>query len=301
MSSNGNKTKKGRAQAVAAWEWFKEAAWLQVLLIVGVVVGLVVAIPFVVKAITNAINNNDSDFFDSHRISYAQLEKYIEGKDKNCNGYFGEHGNNKFTDDGKFDFNSYDYEGFTVIFYASDCDNCDTFQSPLETWFNNFNKNYGEGHLKLYTVDVSWDTSDDEDAANNRGNQKLYNNKYISLEEQRDYTRSLYQVYKNQDPVHQSSSVDPETLKDYETEGDLDAKTMNTPTIVSYSKKTSDTSYITDLEGYNSDSTKENIMQYTTPSMVLFGNPTGLSLSNSTDVATMMQDLYGFKDYKGSN
>ena len=41
-SSNEKKSGKGRAQAVAAWEWFKEAAWLQVLLIVGVVVGLVV-------------------------------------------------------------------------------------------------------------------------------------------------------------------------------------------------------------------------------------------------------------------
>ena len=46
MSSKDNKKKgAGRAHAVAAWEWFKEAAWLQVLLIVGLVVGVVVAIP----------------------------------------------------------------------------------------------------------------------------------------------------------------------------------------------------------------------------------------------------------------
>ena len=48
-SSNEKKTGKARARAVAAWEWFKEAAWLQVLLIVGVVVGIVVSIPYDVK------------------------------------------------------------------------------------------------------------------------------------------------------------------------------------------------------------------------------------------------------------
>ena len=37
MSANKEKKNANRAHAVAAWEWFKEAAWLQVLLIVGVV------------------------------------------------------------------------------------------------------------------------------------------------------------------------------------------------------------------------------------------------------------------------
>ena len=55
MSSKDNKKKgAGRAHAVAAWEWFKEAAWLQVLLIVGLVVGVVVAIPYAVKGISGS-------------------------------------------------------------------------------------------------------------------------------------------------------------------------------------------------------------------------------------------------------
>ena len=64
MSSKDNKKKgAGRAHAVAAWEWFEEAAWLQVLLIVGLVVGVVVAIPYAVKGISGRVNNSKSTFF----------------------------------------------------------------------------------------------------------------------------------------------------------------------------------------------------------------------------------------------
>ena len=45
-STEVRKNSKAKANLVAFWEWFKSAAWLQVLLIVGVVVAVVVSIPY---------------------------------------------------------------------------------------------------------------------------------------------------------------------------------------------------------------------------------------------------------------
>lgn len=295
-SSNEKKSGKGRAQAVAAWEWFKEAAWLQVLLIVGVVVGLVVSIPFVVKGIANAVSNDESSFFDEHRINYTQLNKYLDGSDKGANGYIGD---GTLDADGKINFNN-DLNGFSVIFYKSNCSNCDTLQKPLENWYKDFNKKYGDGKIKLYTIDISWDDDDDEDAAANEGTYNLYDNKYISLEQQNDVQAAIKNVYLDQDDVHKASSVTEEILnKDLTAE--TGGGTLPTPCMISYVKKSSDANYITNLDSYNADTKKDNVIQYTTPSMVLFGPQSGLSFSNAANVATIMMDLYHFQDWKGNN
>ncbi len=299
MSSNETKTKKGRAHAVAAWEWFKEAAWLQVLLIVGVVVGIVVAIPFVVKGITNAINSDNSSFYKEHRIDYKKLGMYLTGEDKNCNGSVGDQ---KFDENGKFDLNN-GKEGFVVMFYKSNCDNCSNLQSNLETWYKNFNKDYANGNLKFYTIDVSWDVDDSTDAVNNEGIASLYDNKFITLQQQMDASRSFISTYESQDETHSGSestkkSVIENFSKDFTA--DKDGGTMPTPTIVTYIKDKTAANYITDVDGYNADSAKTNVLQYCKPNKVICDAPSGLSYTNAANVSTMMIDVYNFQEYKVS-
>ena len=83
------KNSKAKTNAVATWEWFKSAAWLQVLLIVAVVVGLVISIPYIVSAVKSATTNNTITFFEDHRINYDRFQKFINGEDKDCNGVVG--------------------------------------------------------------------------------------------------------------------------------------------------------------------------------------------------------------------
>lgn len=295
MSSSKVKNKgSGKARALAAWEWFKEAAWLQVLLIVGIVVGLVVAIPFVVKGITDIANNDDSKFYKSNRITYTQLEKYLNGSDKTCDGYIGD---NQFDKDGKIVFEN-GKTGFVVMFYKSNCPNCDSMEKHLEKWYSNFNKKYGEGNIKFYTVDVSWVVDDDDKATEKEGNYADYSNKYISLEQQQFVQDSIRDVYLDQDDEHQTSTVEEETLKK-RLDGATDGGTLPTPCFLTFSKDVNAANYISDVAGYEADTEKTNIMQYVTPRQVIFGAIGSLSLSNATDVAREMNDIYFFQTYKG--
>lgn len=299
MSSNETKTNKGRAHAVAAWEWFKEAAWLQVLLIVGVVVGVVVAIPFAVKGITNAVNSDSSSFYKEHRIDYKKLGMYLTGEDKSCNGTIGDQ---KFDSDGKFDLSG-EKEGFVVMFYKSNCDNCSNLQKNIESWYKNFNKDYAKGNLKFYTIDVSWDVDDDTKSVNNEGIKSLYNNKFISLEEQMAASKSFIITFESQDETHSGSestkkSVIENFSKDFTA--DKDGGTMPTPTIVTYMKDKSASNYITNIDGYNADTEKKNVLQYCSPSKVICDAPKGLSFTNAANVASMMIDIYNFQEYKVS-
>lgn len=266
-SSEEKKSNKGRAHALAAWEWFKEAAWLQVLLIVAVVVGLVIAIPFVVQAIVNAVNANDSNFYEEHRIKYADAQKYVDGKDSKAAGWIG---------DGKTEYStSGDKEGFVVLYYKQNDTDCTNLQSRIETWYNNFNKNYGEGNLKFYSIDVSWCPNDSDNIADYEGNRSKYDNPYISLEEQQDVMDSVKEVYLKQDDTHQSSSVTEETLEKRLDTG-ANVSTMETPLFITYSRK----------KGSNDkfDMTK-----------VIFDSVGSLSNSSETDVAKLMLDIYNFQ------
>ena len=294
-SSNEKKTGKARARAVAAWEWFKEAAWLQVLLIVGVVVGIVVSIPYVVKGISSAINNNTSTFYDEHRIDYKKFNSYLDGSDTSCNGYMGDY---TMTDDNKINFNN-DKQGFVVMMYKSNCDSCNTLQKNLENCYKNFNKKYGEGKIKFYTIDVSWDIDDDDKAATNSGKYDYYNNSYITLEQQMDVQFAVKDTYLDQDDTHKSSAVTEDTLNNDLT-ADTTGGTLPTPMIITFIKDKEAKNYITETTAYEADAEKTNIIQYCKPAQVIMGPLSGLSFSSAINVSTMMHDVYHFELYKGT-
>ncbi len=290
-SSKEKKNSKASVHAIAAWEWFKEAAWLQVLLIIVVVVGLVISIPYAVKGISSALAKDDSKFYEEHRINYATLNNFLEGKDTSCNGIIGD-GNDGY-DESK--------EGFVVLFEKSNCDNCKSVQKPLETWYKTTNdKDYAKGNLKLYTIDISWDTEDTDKATANEGKYNDYKNEYISIEQQFDVQNAIKNVYLDQDDVHKATSVTEEVLNKDLTATD-NGGTLPAPCFVTFIKDKSATNYITNIDAYNGDTEKSNVIQYTTPSKVIFGPLSGLSFTSARDVAVCMSDIYFLKEYKGNH
>ena len=266
-SSEEKKSTRNRAHALAAWEWFKEAAWLQVLLIVGVVVGLVVAIPFVVQAIVNAVNSSSSNFYEAHRAKYSEVQKYIEGNDKNAAGTIGE---------GKYEYSvSTENEGFVVMYYKQNDSDCSNMQARIETWYNNFNKNYGEGNLKFYTIDCSWYPTDETKTKDYEGNVDKYENSYITLDEQQNVMDSVKDVYLAQNDTHKSSSVTEETFNTRLQTGTT-ATTLETPLFITYTRNKSTGGKFT-------------------MSKVIFDMIGSYSNTSESDVAKQMLDIFNFK------
>lgn len=289
MSSKENKKKgAGRAHAVAAWEWFKEAAWLQVLLIVGLVVGVVVAIPYAVKGISSMVNDSKSNFFSSHAITYEQLNKKIDGTDKS----------GKAVGEGKTSFSiSEDKDGFVVLFYKDNCDGCDSRQSHVETWYNNFNKKNAK--IEFYCVNVAWKPGDSDESNTNQGQYALYDNSNITLEEQRDVQNKVRDVYLNNDENHKNSEVTEEKLK-ADLTAEKDGGTLPTPFFVAFTKDKTAINYITDTAGYDADKAagkKNTAFIRSTPTRAIVTPFASLSLTSSTDVASRMLDIYGFQTY----
>lgn len=270
--TNQKRTGKGRARATAAWEWFKEAAWLQVLLIVGVVVALVVSIPYIISAISNAVNDKTSDFYQSHRITYDEYEKMVNGEDDNrTKGAVG---------NGSYDYGKSDSKnGFVVMFYKSNCDNCTTMQPHIEDWYDNFNSKYAENKVLFYAIDVSWDDDNADDAKNNEGKQSLYDNQYITLEQQQEVINNVRDVYLR-DNNPQNSAVTETTLNTNIITA-TGGSTIPTPCFLTYTRD-------------NSKTGKYELTQVT------FGAIGSLSLSSNEDVAKIMLDIYQFQYVSGS-
>ncbi len=272
---NEKKNSKARAHAVAGWEWFKEAAWLQVLLIVGLVVGIVVSIPYIVSAVKSAVDNNESGFYSAHNINYDQFNKMLDGKDKNnSDGVIG----NNSTNFGV----SEDKTGFVVMFYKDNCENCKSMQEGMENWYNDYNSKYANGKLKFYTINAGWRPGSETDSQSYQGTDPdiNYQNTNITLQQQYDVQQAIKSVYLEQDSTHQNTSVTEDTLNtrlDTYTGGG----TLPTPTFLTYTRdKTSDS--------FKLDS----------PAKVICGLIGSLSSSSYSDIAAQMSDIFLFQNYK---
>lgn len=289
--------KSAKARWLAFWEWFKAAAWLQVLLIVGLVVGVVVSIPFIVNAITEAANNQTSKFYKNHRIDYSKLEGFLKGDDKGCNGLIGTDQQNRKEDE-KFTYSETE-EGFVVLLYKSNCDTCNSMQPVIETWYNNFNKEYANNGLKLYTIDVSWVYKKADKTIEKEGNKNDYDNKTISLEQQAILKDAVKQTYFDElDDVDTGeiygaykTVVSKELLNKTMINGNQ-SSTIPTPCFLTYTKQKSATNYLTSSE-------YETPVENAKPRQVIFGNIKDVSLTEIEGVQNQMCDCYWINKWKG--
>jgi len=271
--------KKLRAQTTAAGEWFKQSAWLQVLLIVGAVIGVVVAIPYIVKCASD--KTETSNFYKSKQINFSKgsnsLTSILNGEVPNSAGIVGDgiKGSETYSED---------LEGFVVMYYKMNDDNCKTEQIHLQHAFETMSGTKKiKGQLKFYTVNVAWTPNDEDNMATNEGVPGKYDNSYITLEEQEIVFQSIKSTYLAQDTMYLNSNVTSNSFNDKfdsTTSGSL--HTLPTPCFCLYTKKKSETKYA----GLDK------------PTKVIFNSVSSLSNSADDAVMTQLYDIYNIKLYQ---
>lgn len=109
--------------------WFKDTAWIQVLLIIIVIFGVFVSIPYIVRGIQGAVENakTSSTYYKDNRIKYSELEEKVN------------------RDDGKI---------VTMIYYSPTCSVCNEHQKAMAEYFG---KNGLGKDRVVYTIDVTDD------------------------------------------------------------------------------------------------------------------------------------------------
>ncbi len=123
-----------------AWIWFKETAWIQVILVVILVFGIVLSIPFIVRAATAESDDSTKNikYLENRRVDYDQLADRIQDT------------SHKYT---------------VVFFYSPSDDNCSTLGGYLRDYI--LNSDYfdmTEFRDSLVTFDITrTDEADDSD------------------------------------------------------------------------------------------------------------------------------------------
>ena len=121
------------------WDWIKQTAWIQPLLIVGIIFGVIFSIPSIVKAV-NASKKEKSTYntyYHNYKLSLdgeanseadnftAKLAKALEGDDAEFKESYG----SKYG------------EKFFVAYVAKECDKCEDAKEGFSTFEKKFNKN----------------------------------------------------------------------------------------------------------------------------------------------------------------
>lgn len=281
--------KKAKAHVTAGWEWFKEAAWLQVLLIVGVVVGIVVSIPYIASAIKANINGDNSGFYKAHRIDYSKYEKLVKGNDKDAAGLLGSDLVN-YDETAKDTSNRYtsDYEGFVVMFYKDNDSTTTEMQKYLEKAYKKVQETTAvNSKIKFYTMDVAWvlDNSSDSTTAESSHDKINYDNSTISLEQQTAISQALLERYEQQE----SYEFDPDNM--YYSKDNLSKLNKTISDSVGDNQTLPTVTYVTYRREKNSNSEYK-------PYKVVIGNLSGISDTNETNLMAQLYDLTLIQRYK---
>ena len=150
------------------WDWIKQTAWIQPLLIVGVIFGVIFSIPSIVKAVK--ANRKEKSTYAAY---YHNFKLSLEGgKDSDAD---------KFTDDlfkvmyeDKVDeFRSAHSDlgdKFFVAYVAKDCDKCESAKEGFKKFQDDFSKyvdadETNSFHLvTIFTDDETSETEEDKTA-----------------------------------------------------------------------------------------------------------------------------------------
>ena len=150
------------------WDWIKQTAWIQPLLIVGVIFGVIFSIPSIVKAV-QASKKEKSTYAAYYHNYKLSLEG---GKDSDAD---------KFTDDlyevihdGKVEeFNTKHSDlgnKFFVAYVAKDCDKCESAKEGFKQFQDKFSKYVDADETEsfnlvtIFTDDETSETEEDQTA-----------------------------------------------------------------------------------------------------------------------------------------
>ena len=125
---------------VALWNWIKETAWVQPLLIVGCIFAIIFSIPYIVSGIQSLISDDDAfEYLEDNMLSMEDtykgeseadefLEEYLDVANEWTDIYTGESTSTTAIDSFKKKYG----EKMFFVLASSDCDACSNISEALE-------------------------------------------------------------------------------------------------------------------------------------------------------------------------
>ena len=153
------------------WDWIKNTAWIQPLLIVGIIFGVIFSIPSIVKAV-----KADKKAKSTYNTYYHRFKLSLENEaNSEADDFTTKLGKAISGDDAEFKQTYGDKFGekFFVAYVAKDCDKCEDAKEGFDTFEKKLNKNDSfksavegeEFHLvTIFADDENKDTTDSQTA-----------------------------------------------------------------------------------------------------------------------------------------
>lgn len=169
---------------IKLWNWIKETAWIQPLLIVGVVFAIIFSISPIVSACSNYWSNEDVKFYINRKYSLDNIFDDYENCDayKLINNIY--EAEQLYTSSTATDaeksaaIKKLPAEKFFLMFYSESCDVCksssDAFDYLVDAWNGSNSYFKSEEQFKMVTIDVKEDI-DDENKNDKDAMPELYN------------------------------------------------------------------------------------------------------------------------------
>jgi len=183
------------------WDWMKNTAWFQVVLLVGVVVAVVLSISPITNAISDAVANAEREkYYEYNRINYDTLLDNINKLD------------------------SGEQDGFAVIFVnPSDADYSEV-QEGIDTYEQTDNA------VKIYQFNV---TINDDNASSNQYNDDAnwYAYYETNIDEMTNIRNASIDVYEEWQEASKSNLNEVEQTSEYADPSSTDS-CLSTPTLI---------------------------------------------------------------------
>jgi thiol-disulfide isomerase/thioredoxin len=164
---------------IKLWNWIKETAWIQPLLIVGIVFGIIFSISPIVKACSTENTDEEYNFYVNREKSLEKIFKDYANCDaanlltdiQNAYETFEKSGYE--ADATKDAIAKLPAEKFFLMFYSKECEACknssDAFEYLVENWGTGYFKTNKEDttakqqDFNMYTINTLTEVKNDED------------------------------------------------------------------------------------------------------------------------------------------
>ena len=142
---------------IKLWNWIKQTAWVQPLLIVGCIFGVIFSIPYIAQGIKNASSKTEDTmkFYKDNSFSLKKAFDHKSEADEFLKAYADAQAS--WTSEDKTavnDFKSKYGEKFFFTFVGSECDACEQFSEGFKYLEKNTKDFALEGEFKLHSIIV---------------------------------------------------------------------------------------------------------------------------------------------------
>ncbi|MCH3976369.1 MAG: hypothetical protein LKE36_02005 [Bacilli bacterium] len=208
-SSNGNIFAR-------IWNWIKNTAWIQPLLIVGIIFGIIFSIPSITSAIKDAKEKNDSA-----ETFYARYQVTLEGKENSAAQKL----INDIADE------QLDGQKFFLVFVSSDCSACEEAKDGFAELKNYTTSELGGNKFALKTIFTDEETDDQDELSTTPFLNFLTSDDTTSFMNTTVDWVQQNSIYYSKHMLGKSSFADADSILDSISNGYEESSSFQTPTV----------------------------------------------------------------------